>query len=348
MSQPVFRPWTIGAAVFIISVCMSPLALVQPIIATTGHGALLWYMLSVLTGLLGVYANIAAVETPLAPWAQTAWSYLRYGRSLFFVLGATAMLTVWLNILSATELPDTPRYVSSLLTIVVVAYALRLGIQTSARLAGLLGFLVAPGLVLILVGVFPEIHPGYLMPDFLGSGQVPWLWPMIVFMPRGYDILPVVGPHTDGQYRTAALVGVGAAAVYLLVSMITPALVFGFGGAARMSSPFLQMIGIVSNPFLPFQRLAFVSFIIWQMICFSIVLMYSICGLQSLGVRVHPLTPMPAVLIWMAAVFVMSLFFLPTDIFTALKVAWSAYGLLIYIAAPLTLLAFGRRRVALA
>lgn len=348
MSQPIFRPWTIGAAVFIVSVCMSPLALVQPITATAGQGALLWYLLAVLTGILGVYANVAAVETPLAPWAHAVWTYLRYTRSVFFILGAAAMLTVWLNVLSATELPDTPRFVSSLLTIVVAVYALRLGIEASARMAGLLGFLVAPALVLILVGVFPEMHPGFLMPNFLGSGNVPWLWPMIVFMPRGYDILPVIAPQIEGPYRTAAYVGVGAGGVYLLVSMIAPALVFGFSGAAQMSSPFLQMIGIVSNPFLPFQRLAFVSFIIWQMICFTIVMMYSICGLQSLGVQVHPLTPFSALLPWMAAVFAMSLYFLPSDIFMVVKVLWSAYGLIIFIAVPLTLLAFGRRRVALA
>lgn len=348
MSEPAFRPWTIAAAVFLVSVCMSPIALVQPILQTAGHGALLWYLLGIPTAALGTLLNIWLVEEPLGSWGQRVSSYLQYLRVPFYLLGATAMLTVWLNILSDTEMPETPRFVLSLVTIGVVTYSLRLGIEATTRLVGLLGVIVLPGLLLLVLSTAPEGHISWLLPDVLGGGQVPWTWPLIVFMPRGYDILPVLLRQASGDVRRPTLLAAVTAAVYLAVSMILPVLVFGFAGASQLAYPFLRAIGVVSSSFIPFQRIAFVSFIIWEMICFAIVAIYSVSGLHSLGMKVHPLTPWSALLPWVAAVFVMSLYILTMDQIVLIKVIWSTYGLVVFLVLPALILAFGRKsRVAL-
>lgn len=346
MTQAVLRPWTVGAIVFVVTVCMSPVALVQPVTAAVGQGALLWLVVALSVGWLGVELNVALVESPLAPWAQHWRRRLGYLRAPFYLAGAAAMLSVWLNILSATELPQTPRWVASLLTLGAVVYALRLGFEPTARLLGLIGLLVAPGLLLLLIAVLPEMQPGRLLPNLFGDGVVPWTWPMILFMPRGYDVLPVFGPQVQGPYRAAVRTGVGAGGLYLLLSMTAPALIFGFPATAQMGYPFLKAIGIVSSPYIPFQRVAFVSFILWQMIGFAVVAAYSICGMHSLGVRMQPLTPWPVLTAWTGTVFLLTLEALPSDAMVSIKTVWSLYGLLLFIALPSALLAAGWRRTA--
>jgi hypothetical protein len=125
-------------------------------------------------------------------------------------------------------------------------------------------------------------------------------------------------------------------------------LVFGVHATDQMAYPYIRTIGIVSSPYLPFERVQFVTFIVWQMISFGIVAAYSICGLLSLGVRVHPLTPWQAIVPWLGVVFAMSLVVMPPDVSNLLKTAWSAYGILLYFVAPSALLVFGRERRRLA
>jgi|GEM_PF-6289001 len=338
--RPALRPWSVGAVAFLVTVCMSPLVLIEPITRAVGTSVSLWYVASIASALVGVELNARLVQRDLAPWAEWVRTRMAPWRAAFFLMGAAFMLTVWLNVLAATELPTTPRAVISGLVMLVVTYVARLGLEATVNVVGLLALLVAPTLVVSYLGIVPVMRPTNLLP--LAPLYVPWLWPLVLFMCRGFDILPVVGPHVRGPLRRAAFVGVGSGAFLLVLTMIAPVLVFGAKVTAEIAYPYIRTVGTVTSLYLPFQRVQFVTFITWQMISFGIVAMYSICGLASLGVPVHPLTPWRALLPWMAAVFAMALYVLSPDASNVLKTLWSAYGLVLYYLVPMVVLAFGR------
>lgn len=87
------------------------------------------------------------------------------------------MLNAWVELLASTELPSTPRVVASLLTIVVVSYALRLGIVTTTRVNALIAVVSILPLYVIGLGAAPDIDISRLLRTpsgpvrFPGSGR---------------------------------------------------------------------------------------------------------------------------------------------------------------------------------
>lgn len=334
------RPWSLAAVMFLITVCMSPLTFPQPFTALLGTAAPVWYLAAIGAGLLGVYLNERLVEYARDTALQAAARVIDYMRVPFFLVGATFMLGAWLNVVASTILPLTPRYATSLLTLAVVAYALRLGPEACVRLVGVLGLMILPALTFVYLLLVPGMRPGNLLP--LNFVPLPWIWPTVLFMTRGYDILPVVAPHVAGRYRTAALVGVGAGSVLLALTLLAPVMVFGIHAVVQMSYPFIRTIGTVNSPYIPFQRLQYVTFIVWQVVCVGIVIMYSMSGIACLGFRGNSLTPWPVVAAWTIPVFLLSLMAIPLDTMLAYKTVWSAYGILLYFIAPTLVIAAGR------
>ncbi len=339
-------PWSIGGVSFVVTVCMTPVSLGRPVFEATGYGTLLWMLIAYATSFVGTYLALTLNEAPLSPWADTARSWLKYLRVPFYLSAAAAMLHVWLDILTRTELPGTPRLVIALVTSGLALYAVRLGIETVGRVIGLIAVTSIVPLYLLIFGAFPNVSLQWLLPFPLGTGIIPWLWATILFAPRGYDILPVFGPLAKGDVRRPVYWGMALAGLYLVLSMVEPQVVFGLKAASQLTSPFLSVVETITSNFLPFQRIAFLSIILWQMVVFSIVTAYSIAGIASLGVRVHPLTPWTAVVPWIIAVVALADFVLPEDIFTALKNAWSLYGVFLYLLVPALLLTLGRQRAA--
>ncbi|MDA8347124.1 MAG: GerAB/ArcD/ProY family transporter [Thermaerobacter sp.] len=339
-------PWSIAGVSFVVTVCMTPVSLGRPVFEYAGYGTLLWMTLAWGAALLGTYLTLTLIDAPLHRWADGVRSFLHYLRAPFFLAGAAAMLHVWLDILGRTQLPGTPRIVVAMLTVGLAVYAVRLGIENVGRVIGLTAVLSLLPLFLLVVGALPNVELRRLLPFPLGTGGIPWVWPMILFAPRGYDILPVFGPLAKGELRKPVYWGMALGGLYLLLSMVEPQLVFGLTAAAQLPSPFLSVVETITSTYLPFQRIAFLSIIIWQMVVFSIVTAYSTAGIASLGIRVFPLTPWAAVLPWSIAVLALAIPILPEDVFTAIKNIWSFYGIIIYFVIPALLLALGRRRAA--
>ena len=342
--RPAIAPWSIGGICFIVSVCMTPVSLGRLFLEYAGYGTLLWMLLSYATSFLGTYITLTFISVPLAPWADAARSWLNYLRAPFFLTGAAAMLHTWVNILGRTELPSTPRIVVAALTAALALYAIRLGIENVGRTVGVLALLSIVPLFILIIGAWQSVELRRLMPYPFGTGIIPWIWPTMLFAPRGYDILPIFAPLAKGDVRRPVYWGMALAGLYLVVSMVEPQLVFGLTVASQLPSPFLSVVETITSLFLPFQRIAFLSIIIWQMVVFSIVTAYSTAGIASLGIRVFPLTPWAATVPWLVGVVAISVVILPEDIFSVIKNAWSLYGLFLYFLVPAVLLALGRRR----
>lgn len=337
-------PKTLGAVVFLVSVCMTPISLVEPIVKATGEGTLLWMLLAGGFSLLGGCLNLLLIEAPLVAWADRLRDWMRYPRVLFYATGSATMLNIWLNILSGSELPSTPRLVLALLTLAVTAYALRMGVETVTRLVGLIGVIVAPIVFGLALLALTNAQLGPLLPHPLGTGQIPWIWPTILFAPRGYDILPAFGPLARPLQWRPVYVGLALASAVLLLSIVTPILVFGYAATLRFAFPYLSAVSTYTSQFLPFQRIGFLSFIAWQMIAFAITTAYAMAALVSLHAQVHPLTPWTAVTAIVLVVLALSLYLMPADISILEKNIWSTYGILLFCLSPGILLAAGRRR----
>jgi hypothetical protein len=344
-SRAELHPWSVGATVFIVTVCMTPLTLAHPIVSAVGQGVLLWMLVSGLMSLLGIYINASLVDRTLTGWAARVQTLLRYPQAAFYFFGAAAFLSAWLSILSATELPATPRIVLSLLTVGVSTYALRLGIETTVRLNGLLALILFFALYALLFGLLPAAHFARLLPHPLGTGVIPWIWPVILFIPRGYIVLPTLAPLVRGPYRTAAYVGDATGSVFLALSLTLPALVLGFPPATQFGYPFLRAVSVITSRYFPFERMAFLSFIAWQMIIFTIVTMYSVSCMASLRARLHPVASWTLLLPLMLAVLVASLYQMPSDVLLVLMTAWSSLGIFLFFVMPALLLILGPRRV---
>lgn len=342
--SPALAPWTIGGVSFVVTVCMTPVSLGRPFFQAAGYGTFLWMLLAMGTGLLGAFLNVSLVRAPLRDWADASRSWLAYLRVPFYLMAAAAMLHTWLDVMGQTELPATPRIVLALVTVALAAYAIRLGVETTGRSIGAVAVIAVVPLWLLVLAVLVQAAPGRMLPAPLGTGGVPWLWPTMLFAPRGYDVVPVFGPISSGELARPVYWGVGLGGLYLLLAMVEPQLVFGLPAASMLPNPFLAAVATITSTYLPLQRIAFLSFVVWQMIVFGIVSAYSLAGIASLGAPTFPLTPWRVLVPWMAVVVGMAVVIVPEDTFSVIKNAWSVYGLLIYFALPAILLLAGRER----
>ncbi len=340
---PALAPWALGGVSFVVTVCMTPVSLGRPFFQAAGYGTLLWLLLAWGTGMLGAFLNLSLLSAPLRDWADASRARLSYLRVPFYLMAAAAMLHTWVDILGQTELPSTPRLVVALVTAALAGYAIRLGIETTGRAIGAVAVLAILPLFLLVLAVLPNVQIGRLLPFPFGIGSVPWLWPTMLFAPRGYDILPVFGPASRGELRRPVYWGVGLGGFYLLAALVEPQLVFGLTAASMLPNPFLAAVSTIASIYLPFQRIAFLSFVVWQMIVFGIVAAYSTAGIASLGAATFPQTSWRVLAPWLAAVVGLAVIVLPEDVFSLIKNAWSLYGILIYFLLPAILLLAGRK-----
>jgi spore germination protein KB len=289
-----------------------------------------------------MYMNTRLADATLRGWRAVGARWLGYVRAPFYLLGAGFMLNIWLNALSTIDLPATPRIVLALASMAPALWTLRLGVELVNRIAGFIGLLMIPGLLLIVISTLPDVRWGEFLPSPLSLGVPASTWPAILFAPRGYVVIPTLAPNVRGPYHRAAFLGVLAGGIYLLLALVEAPLVFGVPVAAQMAYPFLRAIATISNPYLPIQRVAFLSSILWQMIVFTIIITYAISALQDLRVRIHPLVPWGWVFVAGAGVVWISLVAWPEDIMLSLFSLWSLWGIGFFLIAP-ALLLVGRR-----
>ncbi len=342
MTQARIAPWSLGGACFVGTLCMTPIALARALIASAGAGTPLWMFLAGLVSMLGAYLNIRLIDEPLATWAVRSRDFLGYARAVFYAAGAPLMLSVWATVLGGEQLELTPRIAVVLLSLTVVVYALRLGLESTMRLVGLIALITVPTVYLLLSISFLHADPARLLPHPLGTGAIPALWPSFLFLARGFDVLPPLAPYVAPAARRVAYVGNGLGSLATMLAVVIPVLVWGYPAASQLPHPLLYTIGTFSSAYVPFQRVEFLSFIAWQLTVVGVVLLYTMSMLASLRLQVHPLTPWWAVLIAGGITFAGALPVLSTDLVAAAENVWSCYGLVLFIVLPTALLVLGR------
>lgn len=337
MSRPALTPWSLGATVFVITGCVTPVILDHALVSHFGYSSLAWSLLAVPTALYGTYWNLRLADANLQGWRAVGARWLGYLRAPFYVLGAGFMLNVWISTLAAIDLPATPRLVLVLVSVAPVIWALRLGIELANRITAFIAMLITPGVLLMVAGVAPHIRWAEFLPNPLHLGTPAFIWPAILFAPRGYIVIPAFAPHVRGRYHHAVFVAVLAGSVLVMAALLEAPLIFGVPVAAQMVHPFLRAIATISSPYLPVQRIAFLSTILWQMVSFTITVILTVSALQDLRVTVHPLVPWPWVLGAMAVVIWLALFTWPEDVFLPLFNLWSLWGIVLFLIAPVLL-----------
>lgn len=298
VGRPALHPWAVGMLMFVVTVCLTPIGgLDQVFLQAFGTGILFWTIVATSVSLLSLALHGRLMKAYPDPHGSVGLRLLAYLRGVVYLVGGGLMLDGWLTLLSWTTLPATPRMVLIVVIVIVVFYAVRLGLEATARIVGLIGFLVLPVLAFILLALIPMAHWNRLLPELLGPMVVTPVWSALLFAPRGYIMVPIFGRYVvDQKYTTAAYLGVIAGGVVISLGMTLPGLVFGWPTATLLPYPFFQVTGTVTSVFLPFQRIQFLLFIMWQMIIFGIATTYAIATLESFHIKTHPLSP-----IWAAA-----------------------------------------------
>lgn len=341
ISRPALHPWSLGATIFVVTGGITPIALDQALVSRFGYSSLAWSLLAVPTALLGTYCNIRLADADLQGWRAVAARWLGYLRAPLYLIGAGLMLNVWVSALSTIDLPATPRVVLVLASIAPVVWALRLGVELVNRIVGFIGMLMIPGVLVMLFGVVPNVRWAEFLPSPLHLGAPAFIWPAILFATRGYVIIPTFAPLVQGRYHLAAYIGVVVSSVLLVWALVEAPLIFGVPVAAQMAHPFLRAISTISSNYLPVQRIAFLSSILWQMVLFTVIVTFAVSALHDLRVQIHPLVPWRWVVVASALVVWIGLFTWPPDVFLALFNLWSLWGIVLFLMVPV-LLTLGR------
>jgi len=344
LRQARIPPWTYGSIALMGTICMSPMTLSQAIIRTAETGTPLWITLAVPVAMLGTYASIQLIDAPLAPWAAGVDNALRYPRAIFYVLGAALMMSPWLNILGETLLPRTSRLFLAVVVLAVVTYSLRLGAESATRFIGFLGLLVGSGVTFLLALGVTKAGWHHLLPHLLGEGGVPWLWPTILFVPRGYDTVAAYGPLAAPPWKRPVYWALLIGTLIDWVAVVLPVLVYGYPASAQDPLPLLRALGTFTSPYLPFQRVGFVALIIWQFNVIAVVTYYCLAALLSSRAQVMPFVPWLPLALVVLTVLALTYVPLPIDLLAISMNVWSLGGLLLFLVLPLALISLGRRR----
>jgi len=337
-------PWTYSSMALMGTICMSPMTLSQAIIRAAATGTPLWIALAIPIAMLGTYASVQLVDAPLAPWAAAVDNALRYPRAIFYVLGAALMMSPWLNILGETLLPRTSRLFLALVILAVVACSLRLGAEATTRFIGFLGLFVGISVTFLLALGVAKAGWHHLLPHLLGEGTIPWLWPTILFVPRGYDTVAAYGPLAAPPWKRPVYLALLVGALIDWIAVVLPVLVYGYPASAQDPTPLLRALGTFTSPYLPFQRVGFVALIIWQFNVIAVVTYYCLAALLSFRAPAMPLVPWLPLALVVLAVLVLTYLPLPIDLLGISMNIWSLGGFLLYLVLPLMLLSLGRRR----
>lgn len=342
---PDLTPWTLAFVMFVDTLCITPMALLDGVFTRhLGHALPFWLLVG---GGLNVIGTLVALAFAREQMGGTVPSGLHRAATTLqgavLLIGAPLMAEAWISLMQATTLPATPRVVIALAMAVAAAYSLAQGLEPVGRVASLVGVVALPILFIVVCLIAVRSRIALLNPLTLIPPS-PWVIPGLLFGPRGYVLIgSLAGPKAVQSPRpllSLSLVGV----VFLAVCLLLPPVVLGWSMARSLTFPFFYVTSTVTSPFLPFQRIEFLVNIIWQLIVLGVVTTFLASALHGLGGPVRPNPYDWKVLALAAFLFAASLPHLTVETMTNIFVVWSLVGLLAFLVIPGGILAIYRTR----
>ncbi len=168
---------------------------------------------------------------------------------LFFLLAASNLMKAIGILLSTMILPKTPMIVILTLGYLLIAYALKKGIEVVARVSEILSPIYLISFILLFITIIPSVKMDSLKPQ-LAEGFYPiisgslliWSFIGICIMMAMY--IPISNSPSDGFKAKFIAVSLGAFVISILVTFSIG--VFGSEQAGNMINPGLQLVRVVS------------------------------------------------------------------------------------------------------
>ena len=145
-------------------------------------------------------------------------------------------------------MPETPLPVFNIILMLMVAYALKMGLETLARTGEVIFFLITSNLILIMILNIPEVEGKLLLP-VLAQGIRPVMQGALVPAAFLGEILliGVFAPflHNRAKERKIALLGIAINTFFLALGTAVSIAVFGVKELANFRFPFLMFVRII-------------------------------------------------------------------------------------------------------
>ena len=326
--------WTLGFALFVVTLCITPMAFLDGVLVrTVGHALPVWISVAGLVNLLGTLLHIALARLCSESGEGGADRAAHVLQGLLLVAGAGLMVSAWVGLVRSTTLPETPSSVLALLMVSVVVYTILQGAEAAIRVVSIIGVASLATLIVPLILIGANSRPEVLSPITVVPPE-PWALPALLFAPRGYVILgALAGPKA--LRSPGPMMGLSAISVTVMgVSLLLGPAVLGWGLARHLTFPFFVATGTVSSVYFPFHRIEFLVDIVWQLLLTGVVISFLTAALRLLGDSLRPRTvDWRAVSVGAAALLISTA--KPTvATSTSLFTAWSVLGLMAFIALP--------------
>lgn len=222
---------------------------------------------------------------------------------LFFLMVASLLMRAISTLISAIVLPKTPIVVILCLGYIVIAYAVKKGVEVIARACEILGPVYLISLVILFIMVIPQVKVNRLKPQLMEgfypifSGSIFILTFIGICIMMGMYI-PICNRPENGFLAKFIAVSMGATMVCILVSFSVG--VLGAKQAGNMVSPGLELTRMI-NIGDSIEHLE----VIWLIVAIgagimtvsSLIWAFSLGISQIIGLRTHKPVIYPATLL---------------------------------------------------
>ncbi|MHA6252705.1 GerAB/ArcD/ProY family transporter [Oceanobacillus sp. CAU 1775] len=282
------------------TICVTPFGFPSILYRHLGNEAWLPIVAAYLLTLWNVYVTLRICERfkdlNLVQWSKKIlgrWFGRLYsiGTIIVFYLWGLLMLYIFLELIMYTQLPFTSRFLLLLFIVGVAVFLLVMGLEVWVRWGELFSILLIIGLLLINVPQFMNVSFSQILPL-----NTTFLEPMKYFKPeiigslfifRGIFSLYFLYPHikkSNGLFRWSIL-SMTVAFIEVLLAVVLPIMIFGASFAGKLRFPYQESLGTVTLVWLPIERLAILTPVVWQLIIIYVLcisLFSTARGLKSL------------------------------------------------------------------
>ncbi|MEX1030940.1 MAG: endospore germination permease [Paenibacillaceae bacterium] len=249
-----------------------------------------------------------------------------------------SMIWAFMLLIMFTQLAHTPIYFTSLLLIGGVVYLLMQGLEGFARFAELVFLFLIAGFIainavqftnadfnrLLPVGGFPLDN--LIKPDVIAS----------LFVFRGIFIVYFLFKYLNDKKRLLPLsiYSLSIAFVEILLATVLPIAIYGAQAASKFIYPYQESLSSVSIEWLPFEKLTFLTPMLWQIVIVYVLGSSLFCATEGLSSLFNiknkkRLLIIIGVVTWLIVMYQVSYMQLSQMI-----MVWSIAGLLIFTLIP--------------
>ncbi|MFK7694686.1 GerAB/ArcD/ProY family transporter [Paenibacillus sp. HJGM_3] len=299
---------------------------------------------------------LSVVSTLLATWMMKPYTddnvigvirrlfgrAVSWGFALMFVLAGVAWGGVYLRqfwtMIHATQLKQTPVFVTNLIMMLAVVALVWHGIEGFARASQLLALFLVPAMLLLLTGLIQNANFARLLP----LSDPPWGAFMeqrvlsFFFAFKGTLVPFFFMPYLRHRKHIQLWGFASLTLAFLFIGFIItlPLAIFHVDAVKIWILPIQKSVGTVLLPFFPIHKISFLTPILWHMLVMADLGIMLLIVTQSLGGVIRLRREKTVLLLAAACTYLLSLFPLSFIQVVQAQIYLSLYGAVLFFALP--------------